>query len=75
MVGVEHTLKQNNASIFETKSNDYFEFRFWERRFRKNSLITLNANRLNKSYISHLSRLRWHSNIGRNIILGINFSI
>ena len=40
--------------------------------------IHLNGNNLlNKSYIAHLSRLKTDGiqNIGRNIILGINFNI
>jgi iron complex outermembrane receptor protein len=40
--------------------------------------VNLNANKLlNKTYISHLSRLKNDGipNIGRNLVLGINFVI
>jgi iron complex outermembrane receptor protein len=82
MISVEYTLKQKNASIFETASNDYtlVNLGFGGKvTLGKTSFdVTLNANNLlNKSYISHLSRLKNDGipNIGRNIILGINFSI
>ena len=79
---VEHTLNQNNASLFETKSNDYTLINFGiggKIQLGKSSFnVNLNANNiLNKTYIAHLSRLKNDGipNIGRNIILGINFTI
>lgn len=79
-VNVESNFKQNNNSTFETKSNDYTlvnlglggNININKAKFD----ITMNANNmLNKSYISHLSRLKTDGipNIGRNIILGISF--
>ncbi|WP_026712475.1 TonB-dependent receptor [Flavobacterium daejeonense] len=76
------TFNQNNVSGFETSSNGYtlvnvglggtvdlgklvFD-------------VNLNANNLfDKQYISHLSRLKTDGvpNIGRNIVLGLNFNL
>ena len=82
MISVEHTLTQNNASVFETTTNDYtlvnLGFGGKVTLGKTTFDVTLNANNLlDKSYISHLSRLKTDGipNIGRNIILGINFSI
>lgn len=82
VLNVEHTLNQNNPGPFETKSNDYTllnlgfggKVTFGKMVFD----VNLNANNLlNKIYISHLSRLKNDGipNIGRNIILGVNFNI
>jgi iron complex outermembrane receptor protein len=81
-LNISSTFDQNNVSGYETQSNGYtlvnlglggkvtlgkaaFDF-------------SLNANNLfDKTYIAHLSRLKSDGipNIGRNIILGINFNI
>jgi iron complex outermembrane receptor protein len=82
VLNVEYTLDQNNPNQFETKSNDYTlvnlgfggKITFGKIAFDMN----LNANNLfDKTYISHLSRLKTDGipNIGRNIILGVNFNI
>jgi iron complex outermembrane recepter protein len=82
MINLETTFAQNDNSKFETKSKDYtllnFGFggnvNFGKTRFD----LSLNANNLlNKNYVSHLSRLKPDgiSNIGRNIVLGVNFNI
>lgn len=82
VLNVEYTLDQNNPNQFETKSNDYTlvnlgfggKITFGKIAFDMN----LNANNLfDKTYISHLSRLKTDGipNIGRNIVLGINFNI
>lgn len=82
VLNVEHTLNQNNPSEFETKSNDYTlinvgfggKVTFGKMAFD----VNLNANNLfDKNYTSHLSRLKTDGipNIGRNIVLGINFNI
>jgi iron complex outermembrane receptor protein len=74
------TLNQNKVSGYETKSNGYSLLNFGiggkvklgETVFD----ISLNGNNLlDKSYIAHLSRLKTDgiSNIGRNIIFGLNF--
>ena len=79
---VSNTFNQKNVSGFETKSNGYTlvnfgiggDFKFGKTAFN----INLNGNNLlNKSYIAHLSRLKTDGipNIGRNIVLGINFNI
>lgn len=81
LVNVDHILKQNNNSAFETKSNDYTlvnlglggNITLGKTKFD----LSLNANNLlNKTYIPHLSRLKTDGipNIGRNIILGLNFN-
>jgi iron complex outermembrane receptor protein len=82
ILNVAYILNQNNPGQFETKSNDYalINFGFGGKiTFGKTTFeLNLNANNLlNKTYISHLSRLKPDgiSNIGRNIILGINCSI
>ena len=81
-LNVSNTFNQNNVSGFETKSNGYIlvnlgiggNLKLGEIAFN----IHLNGNNLlNKSYIAHLSRLKTDGipNIGRNIVLGINFNI
>ena len=79
---VSNTFNQNNVSGFETKSNGYTLVNFGiggDLKFGKTAFnINLNGNNLlNKSYIAHLSRLKTDGipNIGRNIVLGINFNI
>ena len=82
VLNVEYTLNQNNPGQFETKSDDYTlinlglgsKISIGKTAFE----VNLNANNLlNKTYISHLSRLKPDGipNIGRNIILGVNFNI
>ncbi len=82
VLNVEHTLNQNNPGPFETKSNDYtlLNLGFGGKvAIGKMAFdVNLNANNLlNKTYISHLSRLKNDGipNIGRNLVLGINFVI
>jgi iron complex outermembrane receptor protein len=82
VLNVEYTLDQNNPNQFETKSNDYtlINLGFGGKiTFGKTAFdVNLNANNLfDKTYISHLSRLKTDGipNIGRNIVLGINFTI
>ena len=82
VLNVEYTLNQNNPSQFETKSNDYtlVNLGFGGKVvLGKTSFdVNLNANNLfDKTYISHLSRLKSDGipNIGRNIVLGVNFTI
>jgi iron complex outermembrane receptor protein len=76
------TFNQNNVSGFETKSNGYTlvnlgfggTVKLGETVFD----INLNGNNLfDKSYIAHLSRLKNDGipNIGRNIVLGVNFAL
>jgi iron complex outermembrane receptor protein len=82
VLNVDYTLDQNNPNQFETKSNDYtlVNLGFGGKiTFGKTAFdVNLNANNLfDKTYISHLSRLKTDGvpNIGRNIVLGINFNI
>ncbi len=80
-VQINHTFHQNKVSEFETSSSGYtlvnlgFGSTF---NWKKNSLnFTVNATNLfNQKYIAHLSRLKADGipNIGRNIILGLNFT-
>jgi len=81
-LNVSNTFNQNNVSGFETKSNGYTLINLGiggNLKLGKTAFnIHLNGNNLlNKSYIAHLSRLKTDGipNIGRNIILGINFNI
>ena len=81
-INLESTFAQNNFSEFETKTNDYtlVNLGFGGKvTFNKTAFnFNLNANNLfNRSYVSHLSRLKTDGipNIGRNIVLGINFNI
>ncbi len=82
VLNVEYTFNQNNFSSFESKSNDYTlvniglggKLTLGKTIFE----INFNANNLlNKTYISHLSRLKTDGipNVGRNFMLGINFTI
>lgn len=81
-VNVSHTFRQDNVTGFETKSNDYTlvnlgfggKIKLGKTTFDFN----LNGNNIfNKTYIAHLSRLKTDGipNIGRNIVLGLNFMI
>ncbi|HSN48889.1 MAG TPA: TonB-dependent receptor, partial [Flavobacterium sp.] len=81
-LNVSTTFNQNNVSGFETKSNGYTlvnlgiggKIKWGKTAFELN----LNGNNLlDKSYIAHLSRLKSDGvpNIGRNIILALNFYI
>lgn len=79
---VNHTLAQNNFSQFETKTNAYTLINLGlggTLKIGKSTIdLNLNANNvLNKTYINHLSRLKTDGipNMGRNIILGMNFRI
>ncbi len=76
------TFNQNNVSGFETKSNGYSLLNLGlggKIKIGKTAFdVNLNGNNLlNKSYIAHLSRLKTDGipNIGRNIVLGLNFNI
>ena len=82
VLNVEYTLNQNNPGQFETKSDDYTLINLGlgsKVTLGKTAFeVNLNGNNLlNKTYISHLSRLKPDGipNIGRNIILGVNFTI
>jgi iron complex outermembrane receptor protein len=82
VLNVEHTFNQNNPGEFETKSTDYTLVNFGlggKVTLGKTAFdVNFNVNNLfDKSYISHLSRLKTDGipNIGRNIVLGINFNI
>ncbi|MDD5150309.1 MAG: TonB-dependent receptor [Flavobacterium sp.] len=81
-LNVSTTFNQNNVSGFETKSNGYTLLNLGfggKLKLGKTAFdINLNGNNLlNKSYIAHLSRLKTDGilNIGRNIVLGLNFNI
>ncbi len=79
---VNHTFNQNNTSLFETKTNDYTLVNLGIggtiKLKNKSFQFSLNGtNLLDKTYISHLSRLKGDGipNIGRNIVLGLNFGV
>lgn len=79
-LNVSHTLNQNNFSEFETKSNDYTLLNIGIGGKIKLTKLVFNINlnmnnMLDKTYISHLSRLKKDGipNLGRTIVFGINF--
>ncbi|EIA09709.1 TonB-dependent receptor [Flavobacterium frigoris] len=79
---VNTTFNQDNVSGFETKSNGYTLINLGlggTVKLGKTVFdVNLNGNNLfDKRYIAHLSRLKTDGipNIGRNIVLGVNFSI
>jgi iron complex outermembrane receptor protein len=79
---VNTTFNQDNVSGFETKSNGYTLINLslgGTVKLGKTVFdVNLNGNNLfDKKYIAHLSRLKTDGipNIGRNIVLGVNFSI
>lgn len=79
---VANTFKQKNVSDFETTSKGYTIVNLGLggniHLNNTNFELTANVNNLfNTSYIPHLSRLKSENinAIGRNIVLGINFSI
>lgn len=81
-LNIESTFAQNNNSEFETRTNDYTLVNLGlggKIIIHKSTFnFNLNANNLlDKTYVSHLSRLKSEGipNIGRNIILGVNFNI
>lgn len=81
-LNVESTFSQNNNSEFETRTNDYtlINLGFGGKITINKTIFNLNLNANNlfdKEYVSHLSRLKSDGipNIGRNVILGINFMI
>jgi iron complex outermembrane receptor protein len=79
---VNTTLNQNNVSGFETKTNGYTLVNLGlggTVKVGKTAFdVNLNGNNLfDKSYIAHLSRLKTDGipNIGRNVVLGVNFNL
>lgn len=81
-VSLESTFKQNNVSEFETKSDAYNLVNIGIGGTFKLSKIDIDfsanvQNLFNKSYISHLSRLKDNGieNVGRNFILNLKFEI
>ena len=77
-----YTFNQNNISEFETKTNDYLllssgigtDIQFNKSNF--NVYLTA-TNLLNREYVAHLSRLKADGiyNMGRNVVLGVNFNL
>ncbi|MGC4040723.1 MAG: TonB-dependent receptor [Flavobacterium sp.] len=81
-INIESTFAQNNNSEFETRSNDYtlVNLGLGGKIIIGKSMFNFNLNANNifdKTYISHLSRLKSDGipNIGRNIVVGVNFTI
>jgi iron complex outermembrane receptor protein len=81
-LNVSTTFNQDNVSGFETKTNGYtlLNLGFGGKvKLGKTAFdINLNANNLlDKEYTAHLSRLKTDGipNMGRNIVLGLNFNI
>ena len=81
-LNVSSTFNQNNVSGFETKTAGYtlLNLGFGGKVKLGKTIFDLNLNAnnlLDKEYTAHLSRLKTDGipNIGRNIILGLNFKI
>ncbi len=81
-VQANYTLAQNRISSFETPTADYLLLGsgigtdvHWNKLNFK--LFVTGTNLLNKEYIAHLSRLKSDGvfNMGRNIVLGLNFNL
>ena len=76
-----YTFNQNKIGDFETKTNDYLllstgvgtDIQLNKATF---NLFLTATNLLNKQYVAHLSRLKSDGidNMGRNIVLGVNFN-
>ena len=76
------TFNQNNVSGFETNSNGYslLNLGFGGKVKLGKTVFDVNLNGnnvLDKRYIAHLSRLKTDGipNIGRNVVLGVNFNL
>lgn len=81
-LNLSSTFSQDNVSGFETATKDYtlVNLGFGGKiKYNKTVFeINLNGNNLfDKEYVSHLSRLKTDGipNIGRNVVLGVNFNI
>ena len=81
-LNVSSTFNQKNVSGFETKSNGYtlvnLGFGGTVKLGKTIFDLYVNGNNLlDKKYIAHLSRLKTDGipNIGRNIVLGVNFNL
>lgn len=79
-VNTEYVFDQNNPGIFETATRDYnlvnLAFGTVLKLNKSRFDFTFNANNVwNKTYFSHLSRLKGEGipNLGRTLILGINY--
>lgn len=81
-LNVSSTFNQKNVSGFETESNGYnlvnLGFGGTVKLGKTAFDVNVNGNNLfDKRYIAHLSRLKTDGipNIGRNIVLGVNFNL
>ncbi|WP_310379490.1 TonB-dependent receptor domain-containing protein [Flavobacterium sp.] len=81
-LNVSSTFNQNNVSSFETKSNGYTLTNLgFGGKIKLGKIVfdvNLNGNNLfDVKYIAHLSRLKTDDipNIGRNLVLGVNFNL
>nr|WP_314866964.1 TonB-dependent receptor [uncultured Flavobacterium sp.] len=81
-ISLSSTFNQNQVSGFETRTGGYSILNLGlggTLRFGKAKVeVNLNVNNsTNKKYIAHLSRLKTDgiANIGRNIVLGLNFNL
>jgi iron complex outermembrane receptor protein len=81
-LNLSSTCNQNNVSGFETSSNGYtiVNLGFGGKVTVGKTIFNVNLNGnnlLDKRYIAHLSRLKNDGipNIGRNIVLGVNFTL
>lgn len=82
LVNLSNTFDQNNVSGFETRTGGYslvnVGFGGTIKIGKTACDVHLNANNLfDKQYTAHLSRLKTDGipNIGRNVVLGLNFNI
>lgn len=82
LVNLSSTFDQNNVSGFETRTGGYslinVGFGGTIKIGKTECVVYLNGNNLlDKTYTAHLSRLKTDgiANIGRNVVLGLNFTI
>lgn len=81
-INLEHTFKQTKVSAFETPTSSYSLIHLSSGSTFSFSTLKFDAsfniqNVFNKSYISHLSRLKndFIPNMGRNYVFGIKFNL
>lgn len=75
-VGADYVIAQTNPAQFETPTPEYILFNAGASGTWRRLELNLTANNLfNKTYYDHLSRFKYYGiyNMGRNIVLSINF--
>ncbi|HEY8934298.1 MAG TPA: TonB-dependent receptor [Cyclobacteriaceae bacterium] len=76
-VGAAYVFNQNRPAEFETSTKGYMLIHAGINvRWTRYNLSLVGNNLLNKNYYDHLSRFKYYgiSNMGRSLVLGINFN-